>query len=163
MLPFDNLSDHADDEYFADGLTDDLITDLSKISGLFMIARNSVFAYKDRAADLREVARDLGVRYLLEGSVRRAGDQLRINAQLIDGATGDHLWADRFDRDASDIFAVQDEVIRHIVDALAIELSAPEQHRLARLPTTNSSKPTITICAPSRRHGPASARNCAWR
>ena len=137
VLPFDNLSADAEEEYFADGLTDDLITDLSKISGLFVIARNSVFTYKDRTVDLREVARDLGVRYVLEGSVRRAGNDVRINAQLIDSETGGHLWADRFDRDASDIFAVQDEVIRHIVDALAIELSPPEQQRLGRLPTTN--------------------------
>jgi TolB-like protein/class 3 adenylate cyclase/Flp pilus assembly protein TadD len=137
VLPFGNLSDDPEEEYFADGLTDDLITDLSKISGLFIIARNSVFAYKDRPVDLRKVARELGVRYVLEGSVRRAGDHVRINAQLNDSETGGQLWADRFDRDVSDIFAVQDEVIRHIVDALAIQLSAPEQKRLARLPTTN--------------------------
>jgi TolB-like protein/class 3 adenylate cyclase len=137
VLPFDNLSDDPEEEYFADGLTDDLITDLSKISGLFIIARNSVFAYKDRVADIRDVARELGVRYVLEGSVRRAGDHVRINTQLIDSETGGHLWADRFDRDASDIFAVQDEVTRQIVDALAIQLSASEQQRLARLPTTN--------------------------
>jgi len=137
VLPFENLSDAAEEEYFADGLTDDLITDLSKIAGLFVIARNSVFPYKDRAVDIREVARDLGVRYVLEGSVRRAGSDVRINAQLIDSETGGHLWADRFDRNASDIFAVQDEVIRHIVDALAVQLSSSEQQRLERLPTTN--------------------------
>jgi adenylate cyclase len=137
VLPFDNLSNHREEEYFANGLTDDLITDLSKISGLFVIARNSVFTYKDPPADLREVARELGVRYVLEGSVRRAGENVRINAQLIDSETGGHVWADRFDRRASDIFAVQDEVIRHIVDALAVQLSASEQQRLERLPTTN--------------------------
>jgi adenylate cyclase len=135
VLPFDNLSDHADDEYFADGLTDDLITDLAKISGLFIIARNSVFAYKDRPVDLREVARELGVRYLLEGSVRRAGDQVRINAQLIDGATGNHLWAERYDREYANIFTLQDEVIARIVEALAVQLTESEQTQVARLPT----------------------------
>jgi adenylate cyclase len=137
VLPFDNLSADADDEYFADGLTDDLITDLSKISGLLVIARNTVFTYKDRAVDIRDVARELGVRYVLEGSVRRAGDEIRINVQLIDSQTGGHLWAERLDRDVSDIFAVQDEVIRHIVDTLAIQLSPSEQQRVERLPTNN--------------------------
>jgi TolB-like protein/Tfp pilus assembly protein PilF len=137
VLPFTNLSDDQSQEYFADGLTDDLITDLSKISGLFVIARNTAFTYKGRAVDIREVARKLGVRYVLEGSVRRAGDRIRINAQLIDSETGSHIWADRLDRDASDIFAVQDEVIRHIVDILAVQLSTSEQQRLERLPTKN--------------------------
>jgi TolB-like protein/class 3 adenylate cyclase len=137
VLPFDNLSANPEEEYFADGLTDDLITDLSKISGLFIIARNSVFAYKNQPFNIREVARDLGIRYVLEGTVRRAGDHLRINAQLIDSETGGHLWADRFDRDASGVFAVQEEIIRHVVDALAIQPSTSEQQRLARLPTTN--------------------------
>jgi adenylate cyclase len=137
VLPFDNLSDNPEEEYFADGLTDDLITDLSKIAGLFIIARDSAFAYKDQTVEVREVARELGVRYVLEGTVRRAGGHIRINAQLIDSETGGHLWADRFERDASDVFAVQDEVTRRIVDALAIQLSASEQQRLTRLPTTN--------------------------
>jgi adenylate cyclase len=137
VLPFENLSDNPEEGYFADGLTDDLITDLSKISGLLTIARNSVFIYKDKPIDIRQVATELGVRYVLEGSVRRAGDRVRVNAQLIDSETGGHLWADRFDRDASDIFTVQDEVTRHIVDALAVQLSVSEQQRLQRLPTTN--------------------------
>ena len=135
VLPFDNLSDDPDQEYFADGLTDDLITDLSKISGLFVIARNSVFAYEDRADDVRAIADELGVRYVLDGSVRQAGEALRINAQLIDGATGDNLWADRYDRDRADIFAIQDEVIASIVDALAIQLTDAERTDVARLPT----------------------------
>ena len=118
VLPFENLSDDAEEEYFADGLTDDLITDLSKISGLFVIARNSVFAYKDKAVDVPDVARELGVRYVLEGSVRRAGERVRINAQLIDGTTGGHVWAERYDRDYADIFAVQDQVIEEIVERL---------------------------------------------
>jgi TolB-like protein len=137
VLPFDNLSDDAEEEYFADGLTDDLITDLSQISGLFVIARNSVSVYKDQPLDVRDVARELDVRYVLEGTVRRAGDHIRINAQLIDTETGGHLWANRFDRDASDVFAVQDEIIRRVVDAFAIQPSSSEQQRLARLPTTD--------------------------
>lgn len=135
VLPFDNLSDDPDQDYFADGLTDDLITDLSKISGLFVIARNSVFAYKDRTDDVRAVADELGVRYVLDGSVRRAGNALRINAQLIDGATGDNLWAERYDSDRADIFAIQDEVIASIVDALAVKLTDTERNDVARLPT----------------------------
>lgn len=137
VLPFDNLSADKEDEYFADGLTDDLITDLSKIAALFVIARNSVFSYKGSAVDTRAIASELGVRYILEGSVRRAGDQLRINAQLIDSETGGHLWAERFDRGPSDIFAVQDDVIRQVVDALDIDLSTSEKERLTRLPTKN--------------------------
>ena len=137
VLPFANLGGAAEEDYFADGMTDDLITDLAKISGLVVIARNSVFAYKGRSVPVHEVARDLGVRYVVEGSVRRAGEQIRINAQLIDAATGGHLWADRFDRSVADVFAVQDEVIRRIVDALAVRASGSEQQRLARPPTTN--------------------------
>jgi len=135
VLPFDNLSANPEEGYFADGLTDDLITDLSKVSGLFVIARNSVFIYKDQAVDIREVARELGVRYVLEGSVRRAGDNVRINAQLVDATTGGHIWAERFDRQYTDIFALQDEVIEHIVEALSVELSEAEKIEVARLPT----------------------------
>jgi len=137
VLPFTNLSGDPEQEYFADGMTDDLITDLSKISALFVIARNSSFTYRGKSVDVKRVGRELGVKYVLEGSVRHAGDRVRINAQLIDSETGGHLWADRFERDASNIFTVQDEVIRHIVDALAVQLSASEQQRLERLPTTN--------------------------
>jgi TolB-like protein len=137
VLPFDNLSDDPDQEYFADGITEDLITDLARISGLVVIARNSAFAYKGRPVDPAAVARELGVRYVVEGSVRRVGARVRINAQLIDSETGGHLWAERFDRDAADLFAVQDEVLRHIVAALSVRVSGPEQQRLARLPTTN--------------------------
>jgi adenylate cyclase len=137
VLPFDNLGDDPEQEYFADGITEDLITDLAKISGLVVIARNSTFAYKGRPVDAQEVARELGVRYVIEGSVRRAGDRIRINAQLTDSETGGHLWANRFDRDAADIFAVQDEVIRRIVDALSVELTTTEETRLARPPTDN--------------------------
>ena len=137
VLPFDNLSADAGEDYFADGLTNDLITGLAKISGLLVIARNTVFAYKRSTVDIREIAQRLGVRYVLEGSIQRSGDRIRINAQLIDSKTGGHLWADRFDRDASDIFAMQDEVIRHIVETLAVQLSPFEQQRVGRLPTQN--------------------------
>ena len=135
VLPFDNLSDNPEEEYFADGLTDDLITDLSQISGLFVIARDSAFTYKGQAVDVREIARELGVRYVLEGTVRRAGDHIRINAQLIDSETGGHLWAERYDRQYADIFALQDEVIERIVEALSVEFTEAEQIEVARLPT----------------------------
>jgi TolB-like protein len=110
VLPFTNMSDDPKQEYFADGMTEDLITDLSKISGLFVIARNSSFAYKGQQVKVRQVAEALGVRYVLEGSVRRAGDQVRINAQLIDATSGGHLWAERYDGSLGDIFSLQDQV-----------------------------------------------------
>ncbi|MBN9220942.1 MAG: winged helix-turn-helix domain-containing protein [Mesorhizobium sp.] len=125
VLPFVNLSNDPEQAAFADGLTEDLITDLSRADGLFVIARNSTFAYKGRATDVREIARDLGVRYLLEGSARRAAGRVRINAQLIDALNGQHLWADRFDRGLEDIFAVQDEVTARIVEALLGRLRTP--------------------------------------
>jgi adenylate cyclase len=127
VLPFDNMSGDPEQGYFADGITEDIITDLSKVSGLFVIARNSSFAYKGQAPDMRRVSRELGVRYVLEGSVRRAADRIRINAQMIDGSTGGHVWAERYDRDLSDIFAVQDEVTRTIVGALKVKLTAREE------------------------------------
>jgi len=129
VLPFDNMSGDPEQEYFADGITEDIITDLSKVSGLFVIARNSSFAYKGKSPDLRRVCRELGVRNVLEGSVRKAGNRVRINAQMIDGATGGHLWAERYDRDLEDIFAVQDEVTREIVEALKVALTAGEEAR----------------------------------
>lgn len=118
VLPFAAFGDEPGQESFADGLTEDLITDLSRTAGLFVIARNSVFAYKGKAMDVRDIAGDLGVRYLLEGSVRRAAGRVRINAQLVDAGSGEHLWAERFDRELKDIFAVQDEVTGKIVEAL---------------------------------------------
>ncbi len=122
VLPFENMSDDPEQEYFADGITEDLITDLSKLSGLFVVSRNSAFVYKGRPSKLQDVARDLGVRNLLEGSVRRAGNRLRITAQLIDGVTGGHLWAERYDRDLSDIFALQDEITKIIIEQLQVRL-----------------------------------------
>jgi TolB-like protein/class 3 adenylate cyclase/cytochrome c-type biogenesis protein CcmH/NrfG len=125
VLPFTNMSSDPEYEFFADGLTEDLITDLSQTQGLFVIARNSTFAYKGRSIDVRTIARDLGVRYLLEGSARRAGGRVRINVQLIDALGGGHIWAKRFDRSLEDIFAVQDEVTAMIVEALVGRLTAP--------------------------------------
>jgi TolB-like protein/tetratricopeptide (TPR) repeat protein len=132
VLPFNNMSDDTSQEYFADGMTEDLITDLSKISGLFVIARNSTFSYKGQQVKVRQVAEELGVRYVLEGSVRRAGDQVRINAQLIDATTGGHLWAERYDGTLDDIFAFQDSVTREIVGTLALTLTDEEEVRQAQ-------------------------------
>jgi adenylate cyclase len=137
VLPFTNMSDDPEQEYFSDGITEDLITDLSKISGLFVIARNSVFVYKGKAVKTAQVGRELGVRYVLEGSVRKANDRVRITAQLVDASTGGHLWAERYDRDLEDIFALQDEVTQKIVAALAVTLTEDEQERLARKYTDN--------------------------
>lgn len=137
VLPFDNLSRDANQEYFADGMAENLITDLSKMSGLFVIARNSTFVYKGKSVDVRRVARDLGVRYVVEGSVRKGGSLTRITAQLLDGATGGHLWAERYDRDLKDIFEVQDEVTRAIVAALSVELTPVERKSLAHRGTVN--------------------------
>ncbi len=138
VLALQNMSGDPEQEYFADGITEDVITDLSKISGLLVIARNSSFAYKGKTVDIRVVARELGVRSVLEGSIRRAGNRVRITAQLIDAETGGHLWADRFDRELSDVFAVQDEVTRRIVDALKIKLSPREAAMLDAIKPTNS-------------------------
>jgi adenylate cyclase len=137
VLPFANLSGDPSQDYFADGITDAVITDLAKLSGLDVIARNSVFAYKGRPVVLADVARNLGVRYVVEGSVQRAGEQTRINAQLVDTTTGDHLWADRFDRGAAEVFAVQDEMSRDIVKSLSMTPTASETQRIARPPTAN--------------------------
>jgi adenylate cyclase len=127
VLPFDNISSDPEQAYFADGMTEDLITDLSKLSGIFVIARNSTFTYKGKPTKVQQVAEDLGVRYVLEGSVRRQGDQVRINAQLIDALGGHHLWADRYDGAMSDIFALQDKVISEIVSALTVEFTTAEK------------------------------------
>ncbi len=129
VMPFANMSGDVEQEYFADGITEDLITDLSKVSGLFVIARNSSFAYKGQALDLRRVGRELGVRHVLEGSVRKAGGRVRINAQLIDAATGGHLWAERYDGELDDIFTLQDEITEKIVTALEASLTPSEQAR----------------------------------
>ena len=137
VLPFANMSGDPEQEYFSDGISEDVITDLSKIAGLMVIARNSSFTYKGRSVDIREVGRDLGVRSVLEGSIRRAGNRVRITAQLIDATNGAHLWADRYDRDLTDIFEVQDDVTRRITDALKVTLSPAEKARLTDTGTTN--------------------------
>jgi len=137
ILPFTNMSGDPEQEYFSDGISEDIITDLSKLSGLTVIARNSSFTYKGRSVDVRAVGRELGVRSVLEGSIRRAGNRVRITAQLIDATTGGHLWADRYDRDLTDIFEVQDDVTRRIVEALKVTLSPAERAELAEGETSN--------------------------
>ena len=137
VLPFRNLSDDAEQEFFVDGLTEDLITDLAKLSGLFVISRNSVFTYKGHPTKAPQVARELGVRYVLEGSVRRAADTIRVTAQLIDAVNDRPLWAERYDRRVDDVFAVQDALKQQIVAALTVQLSPGEQARLVNRPTQN--------------------------
>jgi len=137
VLPFNNLSDDPKQEYFCDGMAEDLITDLSAISGLFVIARNSTFAYKGKPIKIRQVAEELGVRYVLEGSVRKADKQIRINAQLIDATTGGHLWAKRYDGHLDDVFVLQDKVTQKIVAALAVKLTKDEQERITSKESDN--------------------------
>jgi adenylate cyclase len=132
VLPFVNMSTDLDQEYFSDGMTENLITNLSKLSGLFVIARNTAFTYKERSVNVPEVGRELGVRYVLEGSVQKASERVRIHAQLIDAATGFHVWAEQFDRELGDIFALQDEVTSDIIAALEVELSEAERRTLAQ-------------------------------
>ena len=119
VLPFTNMSSDPEQEYFGDGLAEDLITDLSKVAGLLVIARHSSFVYKGKQADIRSIATDLNVRYVIEGSVRRAADRVRISAQIIDALDNRPLWAERFDRDLADIFALQDEIVARIVNSLS--------------------------------------------
>ena len=131
------MSGDPEQEYFSDGITEDIITALSKVSSLMVVARTSTFTYKDRAIDIKQVGREQGVRYVVEGSVRRAGDRVRVTAQLIDAVTGHHIWAERYDRELHDIFAVQDELVREIVTALDVELREGEQHRMWSSGTDN--------------------------
>ena len=135
VLPFQNLGDDPEQEYFADGLTNDIITDLSRMKDLFVIASNSSFTYKDKPVKVQQVAEELGVRYVLEGSIQRAGDTVRINAQLIDALSGRHLWADRYERNASDLFAVQAEIIETIVATLAYKVDTIERDRVLQKDT----------------------------
>jgi adenylate cyclase len=129
VLPFTNMSTDPEQEFFSDGISEDIITALAKVSAFMVIARNSTFIYKGKAVDIKQVAREQGVRYVLEGSVRKSGNRVRITAQLIDAATGQHMWAERYDRDLEDIFAVQDEITRNIVAELDVHLLAGEQAR----------------------------------
>jgi adenylate cyclase len=137
ILPFQNMSGDSEQEYFSDGISEDITTDLSKVSALEVIARNTAFQFKGRSVDVCEVAAKLGVSHVLEGSVRKAGNRLRITAQLIDGATGGHVWADRYDRDLTDIFEIQDEISRSIVDALKVKLLPKERKAIEQRGTTN--------------------------
>ena len=134
VLPFANLSNDPEQQYFADGITEDVTTDLSRIPHMIVISRNTAFAYQGKRVDTKQIGRELGVRYVLEGSVRRAGSQLRVSAQLIDAATDAHLWAERVDRDTSDLFALQDEITSRIANALGVELIAAEAARSSEHP-----------------------------
>jgi|SoiMethySBSTD1v2_1073268.scaffolds.fasta_scaffold28934_12 TolB-like protein len=134
VLPFTNMSGDPEQEYFADGMVEEIITELSRFGELLVIARNSTFQYKGKAVDVRQVGRDLGARYVMEGSVRRGADRIRIAVQLIDALTGGHMWAERYDRELHDIFAIQDEVVRRIVAILVTHLSKAEAERTIRKP-----------------------------
>ena len=148
VLPFTNMSAAPEQEYLSDGISEDIITELSKISKLFVVARNSTFTYKGRAVDIKQVGREQGVRYVLEGSVRRGGDRLRITAQLIDATTGHHLWAQRYDRVVQDVFELQDEITREVTSALQVELTEGEQARLWASGTQNLEAWEIVIQIP---------------
>jgi adenylate cyclase len=139
VLPFDNMSGDPEQEYFADGITEDLTTDLSRNPRVFVIARNSAFTYKGRPVRIEDVGRELGVRYAVEGSVRKAGGQVRINAQLIDATSGLHLWSERYDRELADIFGLQDEIVAAILDSVGVEIQTEEMARARRKPTEHLS------------------------
>jgi adenylate cyclase len=137
VLPFVNMSGDPEQEYFSDGITEDVITDLSKISSLHVVARNTVFTYKGKPVKVQQAAQELGVRFVLEGSVRKAGSRVRVTGQLIDGKDGSHVWADRYDRELTDIFAIQDEITHAIVDQLKVKLLPEEQKAIEAAPTEN--------------------------
>ncbi len=158
VLPFTNMSGDPEQEYFSDGITEDIITDLSKVGGLLVIARNSSFAYKGKSPDIRAVGRELGVKSVLEGSIRRAGNRVRITAQLINAANGGHVWAERYDRDLTDIFEVQDEVTRHIVEALKVKLTPVEAARIADTPTDSPEAHDLWLRARELLNGQRSSR-----
>src|SRR5438874_2347635 len=137
VLPFNNMSGDPEQEYFSDGITEDIITDLSKVSGLLVIARNTAFTYKGKAVKIQQVAQELGVPFILEGSVRKAGARVRVTAQLINCKKGSHVWAERFDRDLTDIFAIQDEITHAIVEQLRVKLLPQEKKSIQQTPTDN--------------------------
>ena len=137
VLPFNNMSGDPEQEYFSDGITEDIITDLSKVSGLFVVARNTAFTFKGKPVKVQEVSRELGVAFVLEGSVRKAGSRVRVTGQLINGQDGGHVWADRYDRDLTDIFAIQDEITHAIVEQLKVKLLPQEKKSIAQAPTDN--------------------------
>lgn len=137
VLPFGNMSGDPEQDYFSDGITEDLITDLSKVSGLFVVARHSAFTYKARPIKVQQIGAELGVAFILEGSVRKAGSRVRVSAQLINSKDGGHLWADRFDREFTDIFAIQDEITHAIVDQLKVKLLPQEKESILQAPTAS--------------------------
>jgi adenylate cyclase len=147
VLPFANMSGDAEQEYFSDGITEDITTDLSKISALGVVARNTAFTFKGKSVDVADIARKLGVSHVLEGSVRKAGGRVRITAQLIEGDTGEHLWAERYDRDLEDIFAIQDEISKAIVSALKLKLLPQEKKALEQRGTTNAEAYNLYLLA----------------
>src|SRR5689334_515144 len=147
VLPFNNISGDAEQEYFSDGITEDITTDLSKISALGVVARNTAFTFKGQSVDVAGIARKLGVSHVLEGSVRKAGGRVRITAQLIDGDSGEHLWAERYDRDLEDIFAIQDEISKAIVSALKLKLLPEEKKALEQRDTTNAEAYNLYLLA----------------
>src|ERR1700720_3301698 len=135
VLPFDNMSGDPEQEYFSDGITEDIITDLSKVSGLFVVARNTAFTYKGKPVKVQQVAQELGVTFVLEGSVRKVGSRVRVTGQLINGTDGGHVWAERYDRDLTDIFAIQDEITHAIVEELKVKLLPQEKKVIGQTPT----------------------------
>jgi adenylate cyclase len=147
VLPFQNMSGDAEQEYFSDGISEDITTDLSKVSALEVIARNTAFTFKGQSVNVREVARKLGVTHVLEGSVRKAGNQVRITAQLIDGASGGHIWADRYDRDLTDIFSIQDEISKAIVAALKLKLLPEEKKAIEQRGTQSAEAYNLYLLA----------------
>jgi adenylate cyclase len=159
VLPFAVMSHDAEQQFFADGLVDDILTTLSKLSGLTVIARNSSFVYKGRAVDVREIARELHVRYVLEGSVRKSGHRVRITAQLIDATTGAHVWAERFDRAVDDIFAVQDEITLRLATEMQVRLTEGEQARLRYTTTSNVAAWNLWIEGLAHSRGPVTGEN----
>ena len=163
VLPFANMSGDPEQDYFADGISEDIITGLSKLPQLFVIARNSSFTFKGQNVHVQDVGTKLGVRHVLEGSVRKSGNRVRITAQLIDAASGGHLWAERFDRDLTDIFAVQDDVTQHIVGALAVNLTVDEQQRLSSEHTRNPEAYDCFLRGRELWHGLTEATNIAAR
>lgn len=163
VLPFDNMSSDPDQDHFADGLTEDLITDLSKISGLFVVARNSTFAFKGEAVNVSEVGRRLGVASVVEGSVRKLGDRVRINVQLIDAKTGGHIWADRYDGSLTEVFELQDRVCNNVVSALSVTLTQSEAQRLTAVHTTNIDAYELFVQAKSTPFPPIPSRLDAAR
>jgi adenylate cyclase len=156
VLPFTNMSGVQEQAYFSDGITEDIITELSRFRSLFVIARNSSFQFRDKAVDMRRVGRELGVRYLVEGSIRRSGDRIRLTAQLIETEKGNHIWAERYDRDVQDIFDVQDELAHAIASTVGDRVQVADRERSQRLAsdivapratTTSTSRTLPMICS----------------